>query len=117
MYDFEIHHRPGRLHQNADALSHRPCNECGIEAGSSPLQLMVLTQAQEETEKFSEVSDHENSVAVWIAIIGNTKISQEQREDSVIGPILKWKSEGRRPNWSEAVSMSAACKTYWSMWH
>ena len=78
---------------------------------------MVLTRAQTEAEKFSEVSDQDNSGAVWIASIGNTQISQEQREDSIIGPILKWKSEGRRPNWSEVVSMSAACKTYWSMWH
>ena len=117
MYDFEIRHRPGRLHKNADALSRRPCNQCGTEAGSSPLQLMVLTRAQTEAEKFSEASDHDNSGAVWIASIGNAQISQEQREDSIIGPILKWKSEGRRPNWSKVVSMSAACKTYWSMWH
>lgn len=29
-YEFEIEHRPGRLHGNADALSRRPCieNEC-----------------------------------------------------------------------------------------
>ena len=78
---------------------------------------MVLTQAQAEAEKFSEVSDQENSGDVWIASIRNTQISQEQREDSIIGPILKWKSEGRRPNWSEVVSMSVACKTYWSMWY
>lgn len=26
-YDFEIVHRPGRLHTNADALSHRPCHQ------------------------------------------------------------------------------------------
>ena len=38
---------------------------------------MVLTQAQAEAEKFSEVSDHENSGTVWIASIGNTKISQK----------------------------------------
>jgi len=24
-YDFELQHRPGAQHQNADALSHRPC--------------------------------------------------------------------------------------------
>ena len=27
-YDYEIRHRPGRLHQNADGLSRRPCVEC-----------------------------------------------------------------------------------------
>ena len=93
MYDFEIHHRYGKLHQNADALSQKRCNQCGIESGSSPL-LMVLTRAQTKGEKFSEVSDHE-ILRLLIASIGNTQISQEQREDSIIGPVLKWISEGQ----------------------
>ena len=28
-YDFEIQHRPGSKHQNADSLSRRPCRQCG----------------------------------------------------------------------------------------
>ena len=28
-YDFEIQHRPGKKHQNADALSRDPCAQCG----------------------------------------------------------------------------------------
>jgi len=28
-FDFQIVHRPGRLHGNADALSRRPCRQCG----------------------------------------------------------------------------------------
>ena len=27
-FDFEIHHRPGSQHKNADGLSHRPCQGC-----------------------------------------------------------------------------------------
>jgi transposase InsO family protein len=31
-FDFDIIHRPGRCHQNADALSRKPCRQCGAEA-------------------------------------------------------------------------------------
>ena len=31
-YDFTIAHRPGRKHQNADALSRRPCSQCRRES-------------------------------------------------------------------------------------
>jgi hypothetical protein len=30
-YDFEIEHRPGKKHANADALSRRPCRQCNVE--------------------------------------------------------------------------------------
>ena len=31
-FDFEIRHRPGKKHQNADALSRIPCSQCGRES-------------------------------------------------------------------------------------
>ena len=33
-YDFDIVHRPGKLHGNADALSHLPCTESDISNNS-----------------------------------------------------------------------------------
>ena len=32
-YDLHVRHCPGRVHWNADALSRRPCTQCGNEAG------------------------------------------------------------------------------------
>ena len=29
-YDYDIMHRPGTQHGNADALSRRPCAQCGL---------------------------------------------------------------------------------------
>ena len=30
-YQFDVKHRPGRTHSNADALSRIPCRQCGHE--------------------------------------------------------------------------------------
>ena len=45
-YDFEIIHRAGRSHQNADSLSRRPCPQCGME-GLTP----VTRKAHQEEVK------------------------------------------------------------------
>ena len=38
-FDFEIQHRPGKLHQNADALSRMPCRQCGRSADVGLLRI------------------------------------------------------------------------------
>ena len=37
-YDFEIQHRAGKSHGNADALSRRPCKQCKREDDEEPLE-------------------------------------------------------------------------------
>ncbi|KRY27736.1 Retrovirus-related Pol polyprotein from transposon [Trichinella spiralis] len=47
-FDFEVVHRPGKKHQNADALSRRACRECGSGDSSSDIQVRPRwTLAQE----------------------------------------------------------------------
>ena len=40
-FQFEIQHRPGRSHANADAMSRRPCRQCG--EGAQETELKVRT--------------------------------------------------------------------------
>src|SRR5207253_1650079 len=35
-FQFSIVHRPGRSHMNADAMSRRPCKQCGMEEEEQP---------------------------------------------------------------------------------
>ncbi|KAJ3641514.1 hypothetical protein Zmor_028019 [Zophobas morio] len=54
-YHFRIKHRAGRLHNNADALSRRPCGECkhcdriDAEEGNLPVRRTIFEQDEEWT--------------------------------------------------------------------
>ena len=48
--------------------------------------------------------------------MGNEILSQEQKQDKIIGQVINWKIDNRRPNWSEISGQGAAVKAYWSMW-
>ena len=39
-YQFDIIHRPGRRHSNADAMSRLPCNQCGRESHSESIAVI-----------------------------------------------------------------------------
>ncbi|GBL63530.1 Transposon Ty3-I Gag-Pol polyprotein [Araneus ventricosus] len=105
-YDFEIQHRKGTSHGNADALSRRPCTESckhctnaekkfGMEMDIS---VKVLTTA---------------SVDPW----SSCEIQKAQLEDPNIKPILEKKlNSADRPSWQEIAPESPATKRYWALW-
>ena len=41
-FDFSVVHRPGRAHQNADAMSRRPCRQCGVEVNPETLRMCTI---------------------------------------------------------------------------
>ena len=47
-FDFEIEHRPGRKHENADALSRHPCVQCGRPDELAPCEVVTLSDAPED---------------------------------------------------------------------
>jgi len=71
---FEIEHRPGRKHENADTLSRRPCRQCG-QCG------------QEETVKevlgVCAIATGDGVVKHW----SPEAIAKAQSEDPNIGPL------------------------------
>ncbi|GBL58161.1 Retrovirus-related Pol polyprotein from transposon 297 [Araneus ventricosus] len=105
-YDFEIQHRKGTSHGNADALSRRPCTESGkhcTNAGKKfgmeiDISVKVLTTT---------------SVDPW----SSCEIQKAQLEDPNIKPILEKKlNSADRPSWQEIAPESPATKRYWALW-
>lgn len=79
-YTFTIAHRPGRKHQNADALSRRPCSQCGRESHFDN----AVIAAEHQTTVLTERSPAE--------------LRKLQIEDGPIGFMLQAVEKGERPS-------------------
>ena len=81
-YDFEVIHRKGRLHCNADALSRIPCDQQDFEKGFTD-ENDVAIQASALVERTAE----------------DIKILQE--DDPLLGPVKEAKSNNLQPSKEE----------------
>lgn len=109
-YDFEIEHRPGRKHGNADAMSRlessdlvEVCDQRSVESSDSH-HLGALAQ-----------SDDEESVGVNPFAQENLRLAQ--LDDPILGLLLKAKeSDSPIPDWSLVAPMGSTSKMWWNSW-
>ena len=113
-YDFEIQHRPGKQHGNADGLSRRPCQECrhcerqefkeqsADQEGLDHRICAVTSEPIERTDRWCEPWSVEQ-IRAW------------QAEDTDIALALMWKQASRKPAWKDVKKESVVARTYWSM--
>ncbi|GBM66543.1 Retrovirus-related Pol polyprotein from transposon 297 [Araneus ventricosus] len=105
-YDFEIQHRKGTSHGNADALSRRPCKES-------------CKQCTNAEKKFGMERDISVKVLTTTTVDpwSSCEIQKAQLEDPAIKPILEKKlNSADRPSWQEIAQESPATKRYWALW-
>ena len=101
-YHFKIRHRAGKLHNNADSLSRRPCKNC---------KHCDKIEQRETSFNCGRTAVTENEV--WTI----AQFRKDQKEDVDIGPLLKWKEDGvERPAWSEISDESPSFKVLWTQW-
>jgi len=100
-YNFNIKHRPGKLHNNADALSRRlyaeeckHCQKAEQREGIVPVRIVQLKTDDE-----------------W----SSDEIKKDQLEDSDIGPSLLRKEQSElRPTWQEISTKGLTFKALWA---
>ena len=103
-YDFEIVHRPGRIHGNADGLSWRPCQNCNKctkleEKESAGLADQGLPTRGLVCGRTTAVGDAMGANWVQSATVG--EIRDAQHQDSAVRLVLTWKRIGVRPGWQD----------------
>ena len=97
-FDYQIVHRPGRKHGNADALSRRPCRQCGLEDS-------VMVAA------VNEVSE---SAPIGADAAQTDSMEREQGEDPDLRIVRSWLGEGvEAPDLVEILQESEPVKVYW----
>ena len=108
-YDFEIQHRPGKVHSNADALSRRPRRYHGDCPSCVP---SVQPQVAAVTGKPPAGEDQRcDGKFFWSPEV----VAQAQREDPDIGPVVvQLLQEWKKPTTGELQPTSQATRAVWA---
>ncbi|PIK58380.1 Retrovirus-related Pol polyprotein from transposon [Apostichopus japonicus] len=137
---FEIQHRPGKCHSNADGLSRRPCgDDCShckrkeiTEEEQSRNELFIPGQRKRAKRPDVEVVDDEmadskvaaiSKVATndgdlpWLQEWSKKDIRTEQMKDTETKSIIDWKEkESNRPGIDSISQENRELKNYWTQW-
>ena len=98
-YDYKIEHRPGKKHQNADALSR------------NPLPVAVPDQAV-------ETNAVDSSDQAWLPSWTAAQLQSKQEADPNLRQILLWKrNQTAQPAQREVQGTSKATRSLWAQWN
>ena len=105
-YTFEVEHRPGKRHANADALSRRPCRQCPLDDDS-----IVACKIEVKTHK--EKDEKDSSLFFQ---------PEELREAYAVDPQLAtfhrlMEQNTDRIPWEEVIGLDKTTKELWTQWN
>ncbi|MDZ7612307.1 MAG: RNase H-like domain-containing protein [Flavobacteriaceae bacterium] len=123
-FDFEILHRPGARHGNADAMSRRPCDRkrCCPPAGRiAPTDIHSDDEHECAAVDRVDSDDCQDQPALdgnsWASDDDFENMGEEQLKDTDIAPIYSLVSDGaERPQWDDVAHLSGTSKALWQQW-
>ena len=128
-YDLTIKFRAGKLHNNSDALSRRPCQSCDHCAkqetadqnrakvkGTSPVPVRKMVLRSDTPADNDHVEENPQSQN-WVQAKTPQALREGQLRDPLIKQVVQWKENSpTRPAWDEVSHLGPECKYYWSQW-
>ena len=122
-YNFEVEHRPGLRHNNADALSRGPCRQCGMSDDCDTLDedCKILTRGAAKKQSQETQPEPQPKSPPYVPWTGKGALSAEnlktaQKEDSILSKLYAWKEENLRPKWADISAEGRLLKSYWAQW-
>ncbi|GFY24054.1 transposon Tf2-9 polyprotein [Trichonephila clavipes] len=105
-YYFDIRHRKGSSHGNADALSRRPCPE------------NCRHCSRVETKYDYAIRQITTSTATPPDPWSDEKVREDQMADPDIKPLIEFmESSSNKPSWQDISAYSPTTKQYWAFWN
>ncbi|GFV77256.1 hypothetical protein TNCV_444861 [Trichonephila clavipes] len=105
-YYFDIRHRKGSSHGNADALSRRPCPE------------NCRHCSRVETKYDYAIRQITTSTATPPDPWSDEKVREDQMADPDIKPHIEFmESSSNKPSWQDISAYSPTTKQYWALWN
>ncbi|GFY20569.1 retrovirus-related Pol polyprotein from transposon 412 [Trichonephila clavipes] len=105
-YYFDIRHRKGSSHGNADALSRRPCPE------------NCRHCSRVETKDDYAIRQITTSTATPPDPWSDEKVREDQMADPDIKPLIEFmESSSNKPSWQDISAYSPTTKQYWALWN
>ena len=117
-YDFEVQHRPGAGHNNADALSRRPClyqpcRHCDRLESRDHLHEKQRESGTTDASCQAVTIENHQDVGSWTL----AELRQAQTQDKNIQPVMEWlEKSDTRPSWENVAPQSETTKAYWAQW-
>ncbi|GFY27539.1 hypothetical protein TNCV_2071571 [Trichonephila clavipes] len=105
-YYFDIRHRKGSSHGNADALSRRPCPE------------NCRHCSRVETKYDYAIRQITTSTATPPDPWSDEKVREDQMADPDIKPLIEFmESSSNKQSWQDISAYSPTTKQYWALWN
>ena len=110
-FKFQIEHRPGVQHRNADALSRLPCRQCSFG-----------TESQEQEDNATDKPEVKSATSVNVVELNTVadnvclKIKEVQSEDHDLRQVIDWLDNKQKPAYEEISGIGYVVRSLWSQW-